>query len=153
MELHLKEVEELNRQFRRASFDRRNKEDAAGRAARRSESHDEGPDPSRESNCNLRSKVAADNKDQDNYDLKGIQRWDSGMGAMVMYGCANNTVHAYQAISAEAFLDSGANVSIFTLDNEPHMTDKVASKLSVTGFSGKDLEGKSDGCKSVVCQC
>ena len=25
------------------------------------------------------------------------------------------------------------------------MTDKVASKLSVTGFSGKDLEGKSDG--------
>ena len=67
------------------------------------------------------------------------------MGAMVMYGCANNTVHVYQAISAEAFLDSGANVSIFTLDNEPHMTDKVASKLSVTGFSGKDLEGKSDG--------
>ena len=57
-ELHLKEVEELNRQFRRASFDRRNKEDAAGRAARRSESHDEGPDPSRESNCNLHSKVA-----------------------------------------------------------------------------------------------
>ena len=51
----------------------------------------------------------------------------------------------YQAISAEAFLDSDANVSIFTLDNEPHMTDKVASKLSVTGFSGKDLEGKSDG--------
>ena len=85
-ELQLKEMEELNRQFRRASFDRRNKEDAAGRAARRSESNDESPDPSRESNCNLHSKVAADNKDQDNYDLKGIQRWNSGMGAMVMDG-------------------------------------------------------------------
>ena len=56
--LQLQEIMKLNRQFRRASFDRRNKEDAAGRAARRSESHDIGPDPSRESNCNLHSKVA-----------------------------------------------------------------------------------------------
>ena len=35
--LQLQEIMKLNRQFRRASFDRRNKEDAAGRAARRSD--------------------------------------------------------------------------------------------------------------------
>ena len=30
-------------------------------------------------------------------------------------------------------------------EKDESMTDKVASKLSVTGFSGKDLGGKSDG--------
>ena len=59
-----KEKEELCRHFRRASFDERNKEDAADRAACRSMS-DEGPDPSKGSHCKLHPKVAADNKDKD----------------------------------------------------------------------------------------
>ena len=84
---------------------------------------------------------------QDNlsYDLKGIEKWDDEMDAMVMWAAADQTVHAYHAIRGEACLDSGANLNIFQLENEPHMSELVNSDITVSGFSGKDVNGNKDG--------
>ena len=70
---------------------------------------------------------------QDNlsYDLKGIEKWDDEMDAMVMWAAADQTVHAYHAIRGEACLDSGANLNIFQLENEPHMSDMVNSDMAM----------------------
>ena len=72
-------------------------------------------------------------------------KWDDEMDAMVMWAAANQTVHAYHAIRGEARLGSGANLNIFQLENEPHMSDMVNSDITVTGFSGKDVMEREAG--------
>ena len=58
---------------------------------------------------------------QDNlsYDLKGIEKWDNEMDAMVMWAAADQTVHAYHAIRGEACLDNGANLNIVLPSHVP----------------------------------
>ena len=67
------------------------------------------------------------------------------MDAVVMWAAADQTVHAYHAIRGEACLDSGANLNIFQLENEAHMSEMVNSDITVSGFSGKDVNENKDG--------
>ena len=122
---HASELAELTRSHRRKTFATRQAEDTAGLAARRSATHDESPE------------ISQDNL---SYDLKGIEKWDDEMDAVVVWAAADQTVHAYHAIRGEACLDSGANLNIFQLENEPHMSDMVNSDITVSGFSGKEEE-------------
>ena len=67
-EQHARELAELQRSHRRETFAKRQAEDAAGLAARRSATHDEGPNPN-------------GSQDTRSYDLKGMAKWDDEMVA------------------------------------------------------------------------
>ena len=46
-------------------------------------------------------------------------------------------------------MDSGANINIFKLENEPYLTQTTDSDYEVSGFSGNDIKANKDGTASL----
>ena len=58
---------------------------------------------------------------------------------------SNGVIHAYQAVSAEGVLDSGANLHIFRSELEDSLSDLRDSTIRVGGFTGKSVRASKDG--------
>lgn len=82
--------------------------------------------------------------------VPGSTEWNKNMDAMVHMGAGSKTAaRTYHAIKGEAYLDSGANINIFKLENEPYLTQTTDSDYEVSGFSGNDVQANKDGTASL----